>query len=215
MARPSRLKKEKNLGAKFAAVLRAGESQIDACRRFDVPFATYKDWLRWGTRVDGEHIVAEEPYRSFAKAVNDALTAYKEDILGELTKQGRDATWKASGAALKDGKGNVVIPAHKKGDIIVAPNGRIARPGKWGANAWLLERRFPKEFAPQVRVLYESQMNRGFDALARELEPETFARVLEIWSRAGDELEDPLGGGTGAPPAGASPGNGSGSSTRH
>jgi hypothetical protein len=212
VTKKSRLKSEPDLTAKFAKALRQGDTIADTCIRLEVPLSSYKDWMRWGTRSEGEKVVALEPYKTFAREVSAALAGYKGALLDEIGRQGRDARYAND---VLDDEGNVL---HKRGDIILNPKGYVARPGHWNANAWLLQVRFPKEFAPQVRVIVEEQLNAALRALERELEPEVYARVLDIIARSGEspgEQGSDLGG-AGAPPAGGAPAAaGAGPVTRH
>lgn len=58
----------------------------------------------------------------------------------------------------------------------------------WQASAWLLERRWPKEFGQQVLVRQQvvDELEEVLDRLERQLDPETFRRVAQIIADVGD-----------------------------
>lgn len=206
MAKKTRLAEEPELTGKICRLLKAGVAVYDACERVALPPSCFKDWMRWGTRAEGERIVAKEPFKSFAFEVNAALGEFKSTLLDEIRRQGRDARYANDVEVDRlDDNGAIVgkTVLHKKGDIILNPKGYVARPGHWNANAWLLSKRFPKEYAPQVRVIVEEQLTSVLKALERELEPEFYARVLDIISRADEADAD--AGSVGPLPPGAAP----------
>lgn len=229
MSRKPRLASEPTLTADLCKLLRQGVSVSEACERLELPLSSYKDWMRWGRVTAGEKVVAKEPFRTFAREVNGALSDFRGSLLDEIRRQGRDARWASDGPEVLTAGGDVLVPEHKKGDIILNPKGYVARPGHWNANAWLLERRFPKEFAPQVRVIVEEQLDAALRALDLELVPgvvrlgidpalaqEVFALVYDILSRADAPTgADADAGGAGAPPVGGAAAGRGRSEVRH
>jgi len=182
------LKSHPELTAAFVLAFHEGLTIAQACVRLDVPRQSFQDWRRWGATenpdgsprpVKGDG-APKEPYAAFARAMDEALLAYEIALMGEISRQGHDA---------RDLKGNVLL------DI----NGRAARVGDYRALQWILERRFPKRYAPAVRVIVEEQLQAAVAALERNLEPEVFARVLGILARADQGDADDLGART--PPA--------------
>lgn len=65
---------------------------------------------------------------------------------------------------------------------------RRAAEEHWQANAWLLERRYSKEFGQKilVRQQVEAELEDVLDRLERNLDPATFAQVIQIIADAGD-----------------------------
>lgn len=57
---------------------------------------------------------------------------------------------------------------------------RVSALDDWKAGAWLLERRFPREFGPRVRIHVEAELGEMLDRIevAFASEPETLNRVL-------------------------------------
>lgn len=57
--------------------------------------------------------------------------------------------------------------------------------GDWRANAWALERIDPSRFMARVRLELEGELSSVFAVLEGELDPATFARVLEALAKVG------------------------------
>jgi hypothetical protein len=204
MSRKARLNEEPTLTVEFAKLLRSGASREEACQRLNVPLQCFKDWMRWGSLCSEHGSIAKEPYRTFARTVGAALRDFEGSLVDEILRQGADARYAHD--VFGPGKDGPDTLLHKRGEIMVNPKGYVARPGRWEANRWLLQVRFPKTYAPQVRVVIEQHHTTVLRALERGLEPEVFARVLEIMAKAdeGDELAElgPFGPGPApAPPA--------------
>lgn len=218
MSKRPRLVEEPGLTKKFCELFEMGVTIAAACLELDVPLQCFKDWRRWGSIVREDGNEAKEPYKSFAQKVNRSLALFENSLVSEIRRQGRDARY-ASDVEIdeRDDDGKVVgkTVLHKKGDIILNPKGYVARPGHWQANAYLLGVRFPKKYSPQVRVIVQEQLDAALRALERGLEPETYARVLDILANAdGSEGDaDPLG--PGAPPPGKAAAKERRASTRH
>ena len=59
----------------------------------------------------------------------------------------------------------------------------------WRANAWLLERKWPARYGPQIRVTVEKTLNDMLEALKRNLDAETFVRVVKVLSQHGEQSQ--------------------------
>jgi len=193
MSRAPTLKSHPHLTAEFVRLFQEGQTVVQACVMLDVPRTSFQEWRRWGsieplTGPDGKPRTPKEPYAAFARAVNQTLATYEIALMSEVTRQGHDA---------RDKKGNVLL------DL----NGQAVRLGDWRALEFILRTRFPKRYAPQIRVLYEEQLNAALAALERGLPPEVFALVLDILSSADQGDADVLG--AGAPPTRAASAGGS------
>lgn len=199
-----RLKAEPGLTDAFVRLFKQGVFITDACKELDVPLQCFKDWMRWGNLSDEKGSAAKEPYRSFAHEVTKARAGWERSLVAELGRQARDARY-ASDVIADDGE----TVLHRAGDIILNPKGYVARPGKVEAIKFLLQVQNPKRYAPQLRVLYEGQLNAALVALERGLPPEWFARALDIIQAAevgaGDGDADPGSAGPSAPPGAPPP----------
>ena len=60
--------------------------------------------------------------------------------------------------------------------------------GDWRANAWLLERRWPARYGPQVRVTMEKTLNEMLETLKSKLDAPTFLTVVQVLSGREQEL---------------------------
>ncbi len=67
---------------------------------------------------------------------------------------------------------------------------RVQQAGRehWQASAWLLERRYPKEYGQKVLIEQQvrEELEAAVDRLEQRLDPETFERVLAVLADNGD-----------------------------
>lgn len=150
MGRPPLLTKE--VSDQIAALVQAGNWLESAAAYAGVAKHTVHEWLRKGRREEtGRH-------REFRTAIDKAVA---QSELGHLT----NITAMAKGrAAQTDAAGNVV---------------RKELGPDWKASAYYLEKRFPKRYGPQLRIIDDEQ-TRFLDRLRAGLSPELFEQVLAV-----------------------------------
>jgi hypothetical protein len=184
----SLLQTRPELVAAFGTKFDEGLTVTQACIELDVPRSCFKEWMRWGcpepaTNADGKKRTPKEPYAEFYRVVTRARSTWEVALLGEIARQGHDAR-------------------NLKGEILQDMSGRIARAGDWRALEMLLRSRFPKTYAPQVRVVLEEHLTNALNVLQRGLEGLTlvpltkpseapaFTHVLELLARADTDAVD-------------------------
>lgn len=141
----------------ICANIAAGLSQRDAAELAGVPSSTFYGWLQRG---ETERKRLEKSKRAKPKASEKPFMEFSEAVK----------------KALLD---------YKKARITGIQQ---AAAEHWQANAWILERRFPNEFGQKILVRQQvvAELEDVLDRLERNLDPATFAQVIQIVADAGD-----------------------------
>mgnify|MGYP002623871256 FL=1 len=131
------LEKNPGLTDLFEEALARGMPFKEVCRALDVSYSAAREWMRRGmgtsARQDGEQ---REPFISFAMAFNRGKSRNLDERITRINAQ-------AVGGQVVER----TVSLDRNGNEVVRE--KFAR-GDWRADAWMLEREWPKLFGPQA-----------------------------------------------------------------
>jgi hypothetical protein len=151
---------------KILTYVRAGNYVETASAVAGVSRDVFRKWLELGNAPNGE----KKHPKCYALA-RGLDVAQEESIAAGL------ATISGAARAKKITKEKTTTDAEGKTRTTVET---IEDRGAWQAEAWRLERMHPERFALRVRHTVEIEIGSMLDALERGLDPDTYARVLEV-----------------------------------